>query len=211
MAKGVKMSRAERGAATRARILSAAREEFISQGYPAALMASIAERAGVSVQMLYFAFGTKARLFLAVEELAVTGEEGLPPEQTPGWAAALEEPTAQGVIAAFVRGVGEVFRRAAPLSVVARVAAGVEEEVASEGALADKLREDGYRSIVRAAAQKGRYLPGLDEDGALDLLMALYSPTFYVELTQERGWPHERAIEWLASTLPGLIFEDDRG
>lgn len=204
-----KQSRSERGKATRARILAAAREEFIAQGYPATVMASIADRAGVSVQMLYFAFGTKARLFLAVEELAVLGEEGLPPEQTLGWSTALEEPSAQGVVGSWVRGVGEVFRRAAPLSVVARVAAGLEEEIASEGAIADRLREDGYRALLRAAAEKGRYRAGVDEDTALDLLMALYSPAFYVELTADRGWSHERTIEWLATTLPGLLFEDD--
>lgn len=207
MGSAVKRSRAERAEATRVRILEAAREEFVTQGYPAAMMASIAERAGVSVQMVYFAFGKKPRLFLAVMERAVVGDEGLAPPQTAAWRAATEQPTAQGVVAAFITGLAEVFRRAAPLSVQARVAAALEEEVAAAGAGEDDLRAEGYREIVRAAATKGALRPGLDEDRATDLLLSLYSPALYVEFTQGRGWSHEQLVGWLAASVPDLLFE----
>ncbi|WP_377536373.1 TetR family transcriptional regulator [Ornithinimicrobium tianjinense] len=170
-------------------------------------MADIAEKAGVSVQMVYFAFGTKSQLFLAVMEAAVQGEDGLTPPEMPEWARAQEEPTARLVIESFVRGLAEIFRRAAPLTVVARVAAGLEADVAAAGLEQDRLRDEGYGGIVRAAAAKGSYREGVDEDAATDVLVSLYSTAFYVELTEHRGWSHERAIDWLATTVPGLLFE----
>lgn len=208
MSEPVKTSRAERAAATRARILEAARAEFIAQGYHGTVMTAVAARAGVSVQMLYFAFGAKPKLFLAALEVAVLGEDATPPPMTAGWAAALEAPTATEVVASFIRGVADVFRRAGPLSAVSQVAAELEPEIAAVGAEQERLRADGYREIVRAAAARGRYRPGVDEDAATDVLLSLYSPAMYVELTERRGWSHERVIDWLAETVPGLIVAD---
>ena len=54
--------------ARRAQLLSAAQEVFVSQGYHAALMDDIAERAGVSKPVLYQHFPSKLDLYLALLE-----------------------------------------------------------------------------------------------------------------------------------------------
>jgi AcrR family transcriptional regulator len=73
----------ERGAtrdpeATRAAILAAATDEFAEFGLGGARVDRIAERAGINKRMLYYYFGQKEALFLAVLERAyerIRGEE----------------------------------------------------------------------------------------------------------------------------------------
>lgn len=57
-----------RGAAQRVRILTAARQRFIEQGFHAASMASIAEQAGMSIGLLYRYFDNKRSIILAIIE-----------------------------------------------------------------------------------------------------------------------------------------------
>jgi len=59
---------ADRGAATRAALLAAAREVFISVGYAQAGVSEIVARAGASVGSLYHHFTGKADLYVALFE-----------------------------------------------------------------------------------------------------------------------------------------------
>src|ERR1700748_2597843 len=62
-------------AATRRRLLRAAEEEFTERGYAAATVAKIAARAGVTVQTLYLAWGSKRALLRAYIEAALAGDD----------------------------------------------------------------------------------------------------------------------------------------
>jgi TetR/AcrR family transcriptional regulator len=77
-------------AATRGKLLAAARREFASSGLAGARVDEIAARAGVNKQLVYHYFGDKDALYLAVlewvyEEIRAQERklnlEGLPPEQ----------------------------------------------------------------------------------------------------------------------------------
>lgn len=77
-------------AATRSKLLTAARREFASSGLAGARVDEIAARAGVNKQLVYHYFGDKDALYLAVlewvyEELRAQERklnlEGLPPEK----------------------------------------------------------------------------------------------------------------------------------
>ena len=77
-------------AATRKKLLTAARREFASSGLAGARVDEIAARAGVNKQLVYHYFGDKDALYLAVlewvyEEIRAKERElnlkGLPPEQ----------------------------------------------------------------------------------------------------------------------------------
>jgi AcrR family transcriptional regulator len=76
--RGTRLPRPER----RRQLLDAAREVFVSQGYHAAAMDEIAERAGVSKPVLYQHFPGKLELYLAlldqsVDELVATVRDAL--------------------------------------------------------------------------------------------------------------------------------------
>ena len=70
----VKTSRREKAARTRARIIEAAHVEFVERGLPRRDRRSIAKRAEVATQTVYFVFNTKAELISAVIDAAVMGE-----------------------------------------------------------------------------------------------------------------------------------------
>ncbi len=92
-------------------LLGAAREVFVSQGYHAAAMDDIAERAGVSKPVLYQHFANKRGLYLALLDESVA-------ELVGAVSAALESTTdnrqrVEATIGAFfdyVGGAGEAFR-----------------------------------------------------------------------------------------------------
>ncbi len=200
-------SRKQRAQATRQRILTAARAEFLDRGYVATRMAAVAERAGVSVQMLYLSFGTKPKLLGALVEAAVFGDEGVPPPESGWWARVQEAASASEMIHRLVIESGPVFRLASPLWLVAQVGATLDEDLAAMTREGDRLRARDYRRVVELAATKGTLKHGLDIDLATDILVALLSPTFYMELVKGRGWADDRALEWLADTLSTLLCE----
>ena len=61
-----KRSGAARARATRARVVAAAAPLFVTRGYLDTTMAELAGAAGVAVQTLYLAFGSKAAVLAAV-------------------------------------------------------------------------------------------------------------------------------------------------
>jgi AcrR family transcriptional regulator len=206
----VKGSRREKAEATRRRIIRAAHEEFVQQGFHGATVAAIAKRARVATQTVYFVFHTKPELISAVIDTAVMGEEEpIAPEQMPWFAEMLAEPDAADSLRIFIRGAGEVYQRASRISEVLRAAALTDVEVKRTYERHERLRTVGYRQVAEMLAAKGRLRDGLTVDTATDVLLTVYGDTTYHLLTTERGWSHDQAIGWMADSLPGLILADD--
>ena len=113
--KGQPSARQARANATRARIITSAYALFCESGYRGTTMESIAERAGVAVQTVYFAFRTKDDLLQAVYEWAVLGNEGTPPPMQDWNVTALAGPDARNAIPAIVAGIATIHARVAPL------------------------------------------------------------------------------------------------
>src|SRR6478672_4353659 len=61
--------------ATRRRIVAAAAELFIENGYPATTLDQIADRAGVAVQTVYFHFGNKRTVLKEAVDVAAVGDD----------------------------------------------------------------------------------------------------------------------------------------
>src|SRR5205807_7482848 len=61
-----RQTRADKRAANRARLLDAARDVFAGHGYHGATVEQIAEESGLSNGALYYNFGSKEELFLAL-------------------------------------------------------------------------------------------------------------------------------------------------
>jgi len=198
--------RDERARVTRNRILDAAREEFLSNGFHATQMQAIADRAGVSVQMLYFAFGKKGHLMAAVVERAVVGEDAIPPEQAEWFANLALAPSARETLRRFIVGSSEIYRRAGPVDLVARTGAATEEILAQSTMQGAELRAAVFGKVVELAAANGPLR--LDLRTAKDVLIAAFSPALYMEFINDRGWSHEQAMTWLADNIPALIAAD---
>lgn len=203
---GARRAQAE---ATRRKILRAAHDAFVDQGYHSATIAAIARRAGVAPQTVYFTFHTKSALISAVIDAAVMGEdEPTIPQATPWWTAMTEAPTAAEALRTFIRGVGPLLARASRISEVLRAAALNDDEVQRTYAHHETLRHEGYREVIELLMAKGPLRAGLDPAQATDLLLMLLGDSSYYGFTVERGWSHEQLMAWLAEALPELLLAD---
>ncbi|MFN2465271.1 MAG: TetR/AcrR family transcriptional regulator [Candidatus Dormibacteria bacterium] len=201
----VKPSRRERAAATRRAIIEAATAEFTEGGYHATKVESIARRAGVATQTVYFVFHTKAALLTAAIDAAVLGA-GTPPQMTGWWADASSAAEGARSIELFIGGTAEIFTRAALLNQVAGAAAVSDPEVAQVLAHHELLREQGYREFADTLGQRGLLQAAVSVKQATDVLLTLAGPSVYLELTRSRGWTSERYKEWVCMIIGQLLL-----
>jgi AcrR family transcriptional regulator len=203
----VKSSRRAKADATRHKILRAAHAEFCDRGYHGATIASIAKRAGVATQTVYFVFHTKAELISATIDTLVMGEEQPTiPQEAPWWLAMRAEPDPVEALHEFVRGAAPLFQRASALGEILRAAALTDDEVRRTHDHHEELRATGFREVVEVLAAKAPLRHGLTVDTATDVLLVALSDSVYVQLTTERGWSHDDVVRWFCDALPSLLL-----
>lgn len=199
--------RRSRSAATRAKVLRAAHAEFLERGFHGATIATIATRAGVATQTVYFVFHTKAQLISAVIDGAVMGSDPpTTPQQTAWWSQMQKAGTATESLRAFIRGAAPLFQRAGPISDILRAAALTDDEVKATYDMHERMRRSGFREVIETVSTKGALKEGLTVDTATDALMVVFGDTSYVLLTQECGWTHEQAVEWFCQAIPDVLL-----
>ena len=104
-------------AQTEQRIVAAATELFLADGYVATTLEAVAKRAQVGVRTVYLRFGTKAALFKRVVDVAIVGDTELVDVLGRDWMqAALTAPTAAERIAACAAAGRQIMERTAPCS-----------------------------------------------------------------------------------------------
>ncbi len=205
------ISRRDKALATRRKIIHAAESEFAESGFHGATIASIAKRAGVAAQTVYFVFHTKAELMSAVIDNAVMGEdEPVIPQDTEWWAAMQAAKAADDALRTFVRGSAPLFARASTMSEILRGAALTDEEVRRTHEQHEELRRIGFREVIEIVAGKGELAAGLTTETATDVFMTMYGDSTYYLMTVERGWSHEQVVEWLCDALPAVLLRTRR-
>ncbi|HUR08234.1 MAG TPA: helix-turn-helix domain-containing protein [Nonomuraea sp.] len=204
----VKSKQAEKSRQTQRRILAAAHELFVDRGYGQAALQDVADRAGVSVQSIYFLFRTKRNLLKTVVDVTVAGDdEPVATMERPWFEAAMNAQTADDQLQAHVDGATAVLERAAAITDVLRAAAGVEPEL-------DELWQlglAGRHTVQRTAAEALRGKPGartdITADRAADLLFALLSPELYLLLVRDRAWTCDQYRHWAYGTLAAQLLD----
>jgi AcrR family transcriptional regulator len=204
------LSRNERAAATRERILTAAFAAFVESGFQATTMPSIAEQAGVAVQTVYFVFHTKAELLRAVSDAAVIGVSDQPPNLAEWYQAAVNAADPEQALVAFVSGVATILDRVGPLTPVLASAAALEPMIAEHLGHTEQLRVDGYLTFIRHLHRNGLLRTGLSTEVATDVLLTLLGPATYVAFTRDRGWSHGQYLRWITPALLELLIKGPR-
>jgi AcrR family transcriptional regulator len=189
------------------KIVRAAEAEFLAKGFHGATIASIAAEAGVATQTVYFVFHNKTALISAVVDNAVLGEsEPTVPQESEWWAEAVAEPKAADALRTIIRGSAPIFARATPVVEVLRAAARTDDELRTLLDHHQRLRHEGFRQMIEIVAAKGGLKAGLDVDAATDVFWTVYSEGTYELLTRDRGWSHDRVVEWLCDAVPELLL-----
>src|SRR5918995_4367516 len=124
--------RQAQAAQTRQDILTAAHQLFLERGYTGTTLAAIAQTAGVVVETIYRAYGSKAELFKAVVRAAVAGGAAraqVPVEQPPAIAAVIAEPDPHRQLQLYAATQPGIHARARPLLRVLIGAAAADPEL----------------------------------------------------------------------------------
>jgi AcrR family transcriptional regulator len=187
---------------TRRRVVTAATDLFVEQGYGATSIAMIAAAAAVSPQTVYSAFGTKAALLGEAVGVAMAGDdEPVAIFDRADAQAALAAPTPGEAAEAFAHVSTQLLERAGRLLQAADAAAQQDPELVGMWRNGQKLRLADMQRTARAFHDAGFLRDGLSADDAGDLLWAIVSPDTYRAFTVIRGWSARRYEHWLAITI----------
>ena len=197
-------SRRESAARNRAAVLAACRELLFRDGYHRMTVRSVAERAGVSPETVYKAFGGKPGLMKALWDVTLAGDdEQVPIADRPEMhevRSAREPAEKLRLWAGFVRGANQ--RLAALYGLLAQAG----PEVTQMLATTQQERLTGVRAFVTHLADVGLLAPGRDPATAADACWALSGPRIFLDLTAERGWPPGQYEDWLVSMLTANLL-----
>jgi AcrR family transcriptional regulator len=192
----------EKSRQTRRRILQAASELFVAQGYGATTLQGIAERAGVAVQTIYFAFGNKPSLLKELVDVTIAGDdEPIPTMQRAWFLDALGSDTAQAHLRAHVHGTGQMLQRVAPIMDVLRAAGAQDPSLANMWQQDTDPRLEVHTAAARSLVAKPGARAHLSVEHAADLLFGLLSPELYLLFVRDRGWAPDRWEKWVYDTL----------
>ena len=198
---------------TRRRLVAAAGELFLECGYTGATVTAIADRAGVSVQTLYLASGSKRALLQAYGQTTLSGSATA---LTDGrWVPRLQEdlkahrgsgdPTEQ--LHAVARIFRDIAERAGTTWRLYRDAAAVDADVAADLAELERLRRVTFVSLL-ATIDPVALRSGLSIDDAVDTALMIASPSAYETLVTSLGYSLDQLEGWVATTLINALLPD---
>jgi AcrR family transcriptional regulator len=196
--------RREQARQTQLDVLHAAHDLFVAQGYGRTTMADIARTAGVSVETVYGAFGTKGALLHRVWDITIGGDdEDVVYHERPEVRALRAEPD----LATRLRGHAVLYtatsRRIVPFMLAIQGAASAEPGAADLLAEIGRQRYEGMGVMAHEAAATGQL--AVSEDECHDLMWSLTDGMLWHRLVNERGWSDERFAGWLGETWVRLL------
>ena len=191
--------------ATRTRVVQAAADLFVRNGYTGTTMADIAREAGVAMQSVYSAGRSKADLLQAAVQRAVAGDDAeVLVHQRPAFAAVADEPDPVRQIHLLADLACDIHRRSGPIQTAFRQAAAVEEAVAESLADEHRHRLETFGAIIRMLpADRLKHSP----EECAETAWAVASAEVFLLLRTVRGWSWDEIREWLRRTLVDVLLD----
>jgi AcrR family transcriptional regulator len=194
---------------TRRQIVEAARHLFIERGYVGSTIEAIAQQAGVAVETVYVAFGSKRAILSSLIDVSIGGDgddEPVPVLERPGPQEARKERDQRRQLRLFAHGIREIMGRVGPVFIIMRSAAHTELEIATLLDTLLKERLGNLTQFVQWVASNGPLREGLSVPDAADTVWTLSSAEVHHLLTVDLGWSGERYEEWLGDTLIAVLL-----
>jgi len=190
---------------TEDRIIAAATELFLAEGYVATTLEAIARRAQVGARTVYVRFGTKAALFKRVVDVAIVGDTLPIDVLSRDWAqAAVTAPTAAERIAAGAAIGRQIMERTGALFAVAQQAAAVEPLIAGFWQQGREQSRHAQAVFWTRMAEDGLLDPRVDLAWVIDTASILGSAETYLVITRMLGWDLDEYENWLVTTTARL-------
>jgi AcrR family transcriptional regulator len=193
-------------ALTEQRIVAAATELFLADGYVATTLESVARRARVAARTVYVRFGTKAALFKRVVDVAIVGDTEPVDVLGRDWMQqALTAPRLAGRLAAEAAACRQIMERTGPLFAVAQQAAAVEPLIAGHWQEGREQSRYAQQVFWTRLAEDGLLPAGSDLAWLIDTASVLGAAETYLLVTRLFGWDLDAYEAWLNRTLVRLV------
>lgn len=189
-------SRRAKSDATRSRILDAAADLFVAQGYAATSTRAVAARAGMSEASVFANFASKAGLLSSVIVDRVTTDPDFPLSSAGALTAGMPR---RDAAAAFARIARRAHARSWRLLTVGATAA------ADDVDLAATMRRGAERRLADIRWFASTVLAAPDPDRAAEGVWAVAAVEPYRHLVIERAWSDKAYEEWLARMILAAI------
>jgi TetR/AcrR family transcriptional regulator, regulator of autoinduction and epiphytic fitness len=200
-------NRSRQAAETRRRIVEAAVDLFLRDGYAVTSMNAIAAEAGVAIQTVYASMKTKQDILRAVLQLTVRGEEDeVPVAASSRWREMERATDPREKLAMFARIHREICDREAAIFTVLETAAAIEPELKPLLREKEQFRYEDQARVARSLGRRGLLRTGLSAGTASDIIWTLASERIYLALVQDRGWAVEDFEVWLTDQLAAAIL-----
>jgi len=204
MEQNVKRVRGAKSRATQRKIIDAATDLFVTEGYHATTLEQIAVRAGVAVQTVYFHFGNKRSVLKqAVDVAAVGDDETVAMLDRPWLEEARAEPDPRRVLELWTGYGRDIMTRVGPIMKVVQEAAVVDPEMAEQWSLNETQTAAAFRVLAEQLDTMGALRVPVEE--ATDILCAISGVRMYLVLA-DRGWSTEQWERFVAETLAHALL-----
>lgn len=204
--------RAAQARETRRRVLDAAAQLFLENGYPRTTIAAVATAADVAADTVLHLFGSKRGLLQEVMDVVIGGDdEDLPLLERVDPQEMRRERDQRRQIAMLAAGITTQLERIRPMDDILRSAATVDVDVA---ALRENLQLDQRRAAMRSVAgwiaangplrTKGTGAEAIEEAAAI--LWTITSPEVHQMLRDHWEWTPAAYEDWLRRTLESALL-----
>jgi AcrR family transcriptional regulator len=187
-------------------IVEAASRLFLEHGYHATSIGRIATEAGVAVQTIYNAVGSKRDLLSRVLDFAAVGERSPTPVAQFMREQAEAEADPRRIIAQLIEFWRVALPRTAPVFRIIREAAAADPEIAVLERDRAAQRLSNYRQAAQLLADRAALRPGTTIDGAAAAIFAIGHPETYRVLVLDGDWDDDAWANWLQATLEGALL-----
>lgn len=185
--------------ATRVKVVAAATRLFVEKGYTATTVGEIAKEAGVALQSVYKAGGSKAELLHHVVDVAVAGDtDHVLVKDRPSFTNLMAETDPVAKVRMFAGMICDIQERLAPIQRASREAAAVDETAATYWRDAHLLRLQTFEAAMRTLP-RDRLRRSHEETTAT--AWSIGSTEVYTLMTAVLGHDSDQVRAWLADTL----------
>jgi AcrR family transcriptional regulator len=195
--------RRERAQRTKEAVLDAAQHRFLTEGYAATTIASVAADAQVSVETVYKAFNSKPGLVGAIWKRGLQGSGSSPAPERSDQMQATEQDPGQ-IIRNWGRLTTEVAPRVAPILLLIRTAAATDPDMMQLLAQTDQQRLQRMRHNARTLVPHLR--PGVTEAAAAEIMWTYSSPDLYDLLVVRRRWSVRRYGQFVSDSMTAALL-----